>query len=130
MGQFIENSTDFSAECRRQHGRCTVARENFLFLDAGNEPAAVEHLQRKCGNVVIVPDSSREDQALLYHTSCRRMADVVGQLFADCLGAPASVPGHASELSLGELQRHSITIAYDACRARVEAFDFDDDPGR
>ena len=91
MGQFVENYTDFSVECLRQDGRCTVVRENILFLDDGNELAAVDHLQWKCGHVVIIPDMSHEGKALLYHTSCLRMTDVVKKIFHDCLEAPVIV---------------------------------------
>ncbi len=124
MSQFVENPTDFSAECRRQNGRCTVVQENILFLDEGQEPAAVDRLQWKCGYIVIIPDMSCEGQALLYHTSCQRMTDVVTQIFQNCLEAPVSVPQRTSEMTLGELYRRSITMSYDDCRVRVEGFGF------
>jgi hypothetical protein len=124
MSQFVENPTDFSAECRRHNGRCTVVRENIVFLDDGKELAAVDHLQSNCGYVVIIPDMSYEGKALLYHTSCQRMTDVVGQIFQDCLEAPVSLPQHDSEMTLGELHRRCVTISYDDCRARVEGFGF------
>ena len=126
MSRFVENPTDFSAECQRQDGQCVITRENILFLDDGKELAAVDHLQRSCGFVVIVPDMSYEGKALLYHTSCQRMTDVVTQIFQDCLEAPVSLPQHALEMTLGELHRRCITISYDDCRARVEGFDFQD----
>ena len=124
MSQFVENPTDFSAECRRQNGRCTVVRENVIFLDEGDELAAVDRLQWKCGYVVIVPDMSYEGKAVLYHTSCQRMTDVVKQIFEDCLEAPVGLTQHASEMSLGELHRRRVTISYDDCRARVDGFGF------
>ena len=124
MSQFVENPTDFSAECRWQNGRCAVARENIVFLDDGNELAAVDHLQWRCGYVVIIPDMSYKGKALLYHTSCQRMTDVVKQMFQDCLEAPVSLPQHASEMTLGELHRRCVTISYDDCRVRVEGFEF------
>ncbi len=124
MSQFVENPTDFSAECVRQNGRCIVVRDNILFLDDGKELAAVDHLQSKCGYVVIIPDMSYKGKALLYHTSCQRMTDVVEQIFQDCLEAPVSLPQHASEMTLGELHRRCVTISYDDCRARVEGFGF------
>jgi hypothetical protein len=124
MSQFVENPTDFSAECQRQNGRCAVVRENVIFLDSGTELDAVDRLQWKCGYVVIIPDMSYEGKALLYHTSCQRMTDVVQQIFRDCLEAPVSLPQHASEMSLGELQRRSVTLSYDDCRARVDGFGF------
>jgi len=127
MSQFVENPTDFSAECQRQKGRCLVVRENFFFLDDGTELSAVEHEQWKCGDVVIIPDKSNEGRALLYHTSCQRMTDVVDRIFHDCLEAPVGLPQYVSELSLGELYRRSATISYDDCRARVDGFDFQDD---
>ncbi len=125
MSQFVDNSTDFSAECRQQNGRCTVVRENVLFLDDGDELAAVDRLQWKCGYVVIIPHTSFDGQALLYHTSCQRMADVVEQIFADWLEAPVRLPQHASEdMTLGELHRRSVGMSLDECRARVDSFDF------
>ena len=124
MSQFVENSTDFGAECLRQDGRCKVVRENILFLDNGNELAAVDHLQWKCWDVVIVPDMSYQEKALLYHTSCQRMTDVVKQIFQDCLEAPVSLPQRASEMTLGELHRRCATISYADCRQRVEGFSF------
>ncbi len=124
MSQFVENPTDFSAECMRQNGRCMVVRENILFLDDGKELAVVDQLQLKCGNVVIIPDMSSTGQALLYHTSCQRMTDVVEQIFQDCLEAPVSIPQRPSEMTLGELHRRGVTISYDDCRGRVDGFDF------
>ena len=126
MSQFAENYTDFSAECLRQDGQCTVDRENVLFLDDGNELAAVDRLQWKCGSVVIIPDMSSEGKALLYHTSCQRMTDVVKQIFQDCLEAPVRLPQRPSEMSLGEMHRRCVTISYDECRVRVEGFGFQD----
>lgn len=128
MSQFVENPTDFSAECRRQNGRCRVVRENVIFLDEGTELAAVDRLQWQCGYVVIIPDTSRNGGALLYHTSCQRMSDAVNQIFQDCLEAPIRLPQSASEMSLGELRRRGVTISYDDCRARVDDFDFQDPP--
>ena len=124
MSQFVENPTDFSAECRLQNGRCMVVRENIIFLDDGNQLAAVDHLQWKCGYVVIIPDVSYKGKALLYHTSCQRMTDVVKQIFQDCLEAPVSFPQRASEMTLGEMHRRCVTISYDDCRVRVEGFGF------
>ena len=124
MSQLVENPTDFAAECLRQDGRCMVVRENFLFLCDGKELAAVDHLQWKCGYVVIIPDVSCEGKALLYHTSCQRMTDVVKQIFQDCVEAPVSFPQRASEMTIGELHRQCVTISYDDCRVRVEGFGF------
>ena len=124
MSQFVENPTDFSADCLCQNGRCPVVRENFHFLDDGNELSAVDRLQWKCEYVVIIPERSHEGKALLYHTSCRRMTDVVTQIFHDCLEAPVRFPQRASEVSLGEMHRRCVTISYDDCRVRVEGFDF------
>lgn len=126
MSHFVENPTDFSAACACQDGRCVVARENILFVDEGDDLAAVDHLQRNCGYVVIMPDAASAGNALLYHTSCQRMTDVVEQIFEDRLGAPVSLPQHESEMTLGELQRRPVAISYDDCRARVEGFDFTD----
>ena len=128
MSQFVENPTDFSPECRLQDGRCAVVRENFLFLDDGTELAAVDRLQWKCGYVVIIPDTSYKGTALLYHTSCQRMTDVVRLIFQDCLEAPVGLPQYASEMTLGELHRRCVTISYDDCRARVDDFGFQGAP--
>lgn len=123
MSRFVENPTDFAADCVRQNGQCAVLRENFLFLDDGDEFAAVNQLQRKCGHVVIIPDASTEGRALLYHTSCQRMTDAVSQIFQGHLSAPASLPPHASsEMTMGELYRRRVAISYDHCRAKVEGF--------
>lgn len=124
MSQFVENPIDFSAECRLQNGRCVVVRENILFLDDGNELAAVDRLQWKCGCVVIIPDMSYKGKALLYHTSCQRMTDVVKQIFQNCLEAPVSFRQRDSEMTLGEMHRRCVAISYDDCRVRVEGFDF------
>lgn len=124
MSHFAKNPSDFSAACQVHDGECTVSRDNVLFFDNGDEPAAVDQLVRECGSVVIIPDSSSEGQALLYHTSCQRMTDAVVQIFQDSLGAPVSLPQHTSELSLGELHRRPVSIPYGDCRAKVDAFDF------
>jgi len=124
MNPFVENSTEFSVDCQHQNGRCPILRENILFLDDGSEFAAVDRLQWRCGYVVIVPDNSQQGRAVLYHTSCRRMTDVVKQIFEDCLEAPVSIPQHASEMTLGELHRRGVTVSYTDCRLRVDAFDF------
>ncbi len=124
MNKFVENPIHFAADCARENGQCKVVRENILFLDGGNEPAAVDRLQKKCGNVVIIPGAPEEKQSLLYHTSCERMTDVVKQIFQADLGASASVPQPASEMSVGELHRRCITISYADCRKKVEGFRF------
>ena len=126
MSQFVENSTHFAADCVRQDGHCRVVRENILFLDDGKELAAVDQLQRKCGHVVIIPDMSLKGKALLYHTSCERMTDVVNQIFQDCLESPVSLSQFNSEMTVGELHRRGVTISYADCRARVEGFRFRD----
>ncbi len=128
MSRFVENPTDFAADCVRQNGQCAVVRENFLFLEDGNESAAVNQLQRKCGHVVIIPDASAKGRALLYHTSCQRMTDAVSQIFQGHLSAPASLPHASSEMSMGELYRRRVAISYDHCRAKVEGFGFGDAP--
>jgi hypothetical protein len=124
MSKFLDNPTHFAADCALQNGQCRIARENILFLDGGNEPAAVDHLQRKCGNVVIIPGPPGSSQSLLYHTSCERMSDVVRQIFKDHLGDPASVPQAASEMMVGEVQRRCVAVSYADCRARVDGFRF------
>jgi len=101
-----------------------VVRENIIFLDDGKETSAVDHLQWKCGHVVIIPDMSHKGNALIYHTSCQRMTDVVKQIFQDCLEAPVSLPGLNSETTLGEIHRRDITISYDDCKVRVDGFGF------
>jgi len=124
MSQFVENSIHFSADCVRQNGRCMVVRENILFLDDGKELGAIDHLQRKCGYVVIIPDMSYKRKALLYHTSCERMTSVVNQIFRDCLESPVRLPQSNSEMTVGELHRWCVTLSYDDCRERVEGFCF------
>lgn len=124
MSQFAENSIHFAADCARQSGQCTVLRENILFLDDGNELAAVDRLQSKCGYAVMIPDRASQGKSLLYHTSCDRMTDVVRQIFHDCLAPPVSLPQPASEMTVGELCRRSVALPYDDCRARVERFGF------
>ncbi len=124
MSRFAENPVHFAADCVRVDGRCSVARENFLFLDDGREISAVDYLQRRCGHVVIIPDAASKGHALLYHTSCQRMADVVDQIFADCLEAPVRMPQAMMEMSVGELHRRTVRMSYDACRARVDGFRF------
>jgi hypothetical protein len=126
MSRFVENPTDFSVDCAAQQGRCTVARANIVFLDHGDEPGAVDYLQSRCGHVVIVPDASDAGRAHVYHTSCRRMTDVVRQIFDGHLGDPVSLPRLASEMTVGELHRRPVAMAYPACRARVDGFDFRD----
>ena len=71
MTQFVTNPTDFSAECAREEGQCLVTREKVMFLDDGEEADAVALVQMQCGNVVITPDLSDGEHALLYHTSCQ-----------------------------------------------------------
>ena len=124
MSNFVANPINFSLECVRESGQCTVVRENILFLDNAKEPAAIAHLQETCGYVVIIPDASNEEQAWLYHTSCQRMTDVVSQIFQDSLQAPASLPQHFSEVTVGELYRRCVTIPYDDCKVKVEGFGF------
>lgn len=124
MSEFIVNPIYFSTDCARQNGRCAIVRENILFLDDGKEHVAIDHLQKKCGNVVIMPDTSDTGQAWLYHTSCKRMTDVVSQIFQDDLKAPASLPQPASEMTVGELHRRCVTISYDDCKAKVKGFNF------
>jgi len=128
MSQFVENPTDFAADCLQQNGLCRVVRENILFLDEGKEHAAVDHLRWKCGHVAIIPDMSDKGRALLYHTSCQRMTDVVQQIFRDCLEAPVSLPQRTSEMTIGELHRRCVTISFDDCRARVDDFGFQGAP--
>jgi hypothetical protein len=124
MSQFMKNSVHFAADCVRQGGQCMILRDNFLFLDDGKELAAVDFLQVKCGHVVIIPDHTSNGNALLYLTSCQRMAHVVGQLFADCLEPPVSLPQASPEMTVGELHRRRVTIPYPECRVRVDGFDF------
>ncbi len=124
MNQFVNNPTHFSMDCAQKNGQCSVTIKNFLFLDDGQEIAAVDFLIKKCGHVVIMPDTSYQGRALLYHTSCARMADVVNQIFVDCLEAPESLPHGAAEMTVGELHRRSVTIPYADCQERVGQFNF------
>ena len=124
MSDFKKNPTEFSAACARENGECTVERENIFFLDDGEEAMAVARLQLKCGNVVIMPDPANPEQALLYHTSCQRMTDVVEQIFQSALQAPAGLPQQSTEMSLGEVHRRSVGIPYGECKVKVEEFSF------
>ena len=124
MSQFVRNSTNFSAECLRHNGLCKISRENILFLDDGNEQDAVSYLQFKCGHIVVIPVLSNKGNAMLYHTSCQRMTDVVRQIFQDSLKTPVSLPLCNPEMTLGKLYRHSLIISYDDSKARVEGFSF------
>lgn len=125
MSRFVENPAEFSAQCTCQGGRCAIARENFLFLGDGNELAAVGRLQSRCGHVVIIPDASSQTGALLYHTSCQRMTDVVTQIFEPYLGEAASLPQSASpEMTLGALYRRPVAMSFHRCREKVERFGF------
>ena len=126
MSAFLRNPTHFAADCACRDGKCEVFRELFLFLDDANEVAAVSQLQTKCGSVVIIPDASRNERALLYHTSCQRMTDVVQQIFEHHLEKPVSLPRADAEMTLGELYRRDVAISYDHCRARVASFNFAD----
>ena len=126
MGRFVENPVQFAADCACREGRCVIDRDNFLFLDDGDDLAAVDRLQSRCGNVVIAPDPSDRRRALVYHTSCDRMSDVVGQIFLGHLGTPESLPQADPEMSIGALYRRGVAIAYDDCRARVARFPFEE----
>jgi hypothetical protein len=124
MSKFIKNSIQFSADCVQDNGLCKVDLDNFLFIDDGKELAAIDRLERECGKVVVIPDSSNKGQAFLYYTSCERMSDAVNQIFQDHLEAPASVSRLDAEMTLGELLRRSVTMSYDDCRAKVKGFSF------
>lgn len=124
LSKFVDNPIQFAADCAQQNGRCAVVRENIIFLDDGSDLAAIEKLNLKCGHVVITPDANARGQALLYHTSCSRMNDVVSQIFQDCLEGPVSFPQPASEMTVGVLQRRCVALSYDDCRAKVEGFSF------
>ena len=78
MNKYVQNPTHFAAECSRRNGQCAIVRENILFLEECKEHTAITYLQKKCGNVVITPDTSNEGCALLYCTACERMADAEG----------------------------------------------------
>jgi hypothetical protein len=122
MGHFAANPTDFSVACAQRAGHCTIARENFRFLD--QEQAAVSDLQMECGHVVIVPDRSNQGRAFLYHTSCQRMGDLVDQMFGQHLEAPRTLQQHGPEMTLGDLQCQRVDVSVDDCRAIVERFRF------
>ncbi|MDP1716899.1 MAG: hypothetical protein Q8L40_02385 [Burkholderiales bacterium] len=124
MKKYAPNPVHFSTDCARQNGRCAIVRKNILFLDDGKEHTAIDYLQKKCGNVVIMPDTSDKAQTWLYHTSCMRMTDVVIQIFQDTLKDPVSLPQPASEMMVGELHRRCVTISYDDCKAKVKDFSF------
>jgi len=124
MSRFATNPIHFSTDCALPNAQCAVVRENFLFLDNGKEHIAIDNLQRKCGNVVIVPDTADNRQSWLYHTSCERMTDVVNQIFQDNLEEPASLSQPASEMMVGELYGRCVTMSYADCKAKVEGFRF------
>ncbi len=128
MNQFVQNSIDFSVECQRHNGLCEISRKNILFLDDGNELDAVSRLQLNCGHVVVIPVLSNKNEAMLYHTGCQRMTDVVRQIFQDNLKTPVSLPLGDPEMTLGELHRHSLVIPYDDSKARVARFNFKQEP--
>lgn len=129
MSRFVENPTDFAADCVRQAGKCAVVREHFLFIDNGNELLAVDQLLRRCGHVVIIPDGTGESRALLYHTSCQRMTDAVSQIFQEFLGTPTGLPHASQEMSVGEFFCRKVALPYHRCRATVESFGSWDAPG-
>lgn len=122
----VHNPIHFAAECVQQEGRCAIARDNIVFLEDGDEVAAVNLLNMKCGRVVIIPDTADKGRAILFHTSCDRMTDAVRQIFRSDLGAPASVPQAAAEMTVGELHRRRVAISFDECRTRVDGFGFPD----
>ena len=124
MHLYLQNSIDFSAECASTNGQCEIGRDNILFLNDGREDVAVHHLQIRCGNVVIVPDSSNNRHSWMFHTSCQRMTDAVTQIFEGDLQPPASVARPISELTVGEVQRQGINLSVDECRAKVDSFSF------
>lgn len=124
MRQFAANPVHFAVDCALEGGQCRVESENVLFLDDGREHSALAHLQAKCGRVVIIPDAADEERALLYHTSCRRMADVVGQIFDGCLLPAARLPQRHSEVTIGELHRRSVARSYEECKRSVAGFGF------
>jgi len=124
MSEFVTNPVEFSAECVNEGVRCAVERGNILFLDDGEESAAIDHLRMKCGYVIVMPDASNANRSLLYHTSCQRMTDVVGQIFEGVLEALTSLPQPSSEMTLGELYCRSVAMPYAECKQRVEQFNF------
>jgi hypothetical protein len=126
MTCFIDNPVHFSADCMRHDGRCAVGRENFLFMEDGQEISAIDRLQNKCGYVAVIPDASGARGAWLYHTSCPRMTDAVEQIFSGCLTASQSVPQSTSEMTVGEIRRRGITMSYADCIARVDRFRFEE----
>ena len=124
MSKYVENPIHFAADCVQTSGQCAVLRDNIVFLDQGNDLAAIDLLQRKCGTVAIMPDASNTAQAVLYRTSCDRMTDLVEQLFEHHLQDPTTFAQPASEMMVGELHRQSVTLSYDECKARVAGFNF------
>lgn len=129
MTRFVENPVDFAADCVRQDGKCAVVRENFLFIDNGNELLAVDKLLRKCGHVVIIPDGTGESQSILYHTSCQRMSDALNQIFPNALGNPTGLPHASQEMSVGEFFCRKVAMPYERCRKTVDSFGSWDVPG-
>jgi hypothetical protein len=124
MRIYVKNSREFAADCAATDGQCPIAREDIIFLDNDREDTAIGHLQRKCGNVVILRDTVIPTQSWLYHTSCERMTDVARQIFLERLEEPAHIPQPASEMTVGQVHRRRIALPYDECRAKVAAFSF------
>ena len=124
MSVFVKNSTDFGADCARTDGECMVVRDNIIVLDEAHEHLAIDRLQRRCGSVVIIPDGADDKRAWLYHTSCKRMADVVERIFDGHLHTASAVAQPDAEMMIGELHRRQVGLPLHDCRSRVDGFDF------
>jgi hypothetical protein len=124
MSNFVQNSTQFAADCAQDNGLCIITPENFLFLDDGKEDAAIDHLQMECGKIVLIPDAVNKGQTFLYHMSCDRITDVVNQIFQDALEESVSIAQADAEQTLGELCRWRVAMPCDECKLKVEGFSF------
>ncbi len=124
MGNFVQNSSQFSADCVKDNGLCLITPAHFLFLGDSREDEAIAELQRECGNIVLIPDATNQERTLLYHMSCERITDVVQQIFQDALEAPVTVSHLDAEMTLGELCRRPVVLPYEECRQKVDAYSF------
>ncbi len=124
MAIYLRNASNFAVDCAVNDGQCEVAPKNFHFIDDPQETTAVSLLQLRCGNVVIAPDPVDPDRAWLYLTSCARMGDVAEQIFSGHLQPATPVATPSAEMSVGQLQRRRLDLAFRWCRARVDGFAF------
>lgn len=114
------NSTDFSADCAVNQGKCNVTPESFVFYAKGYDEQAITDLKYKCGAVIVVP---QRDVMTLYLTSCERMQSAVKELFGDDLGEFTEVTNSArsDEMSVATIYKISVRLSVEDVRVRVRA---------